>query len=86
VIERGATNHGYYCLAFTALAGVVISLYYYLGVVRAIYWSQPAPDAPPIRMSLPARLAIYVCIAGMFFLGIFSRSDGETRERSGRGV
>ncbi len=28
-------NHGYYCLIFTALAGVVISIYYYFGVVRA---------------------------------------------------
>ena len=41
VIQQGAaTNHGYYCLAFTALAGVVISLYYYFGVIRAIYWSK----------------------------------------------
>ena len=37
VLEQGATNPGYYCLAFTALAGVVISLYYYFGVIRAIY-------------------------------------------------
>jgi NADH-quinone oxidoreductase subunit N len=40
VIEPGRRNHGYYCLAFTALVGVVISLYYYFGVVRAIYWSK----------------------------------------------
>jgi len=25
VIERGATNHAYYCLAFTALVGVAAS-------------------------------------------------------------
>ena len=40
VIEQGAVNHGYYCLAFVALAGVVISLYYYFNVIRAIYWGQ----------------------------------------------
>src|SRR5471032_1136864 len=40
VIEQAPMNPGYYCLAFTALAGVVISLYYYFGVVRAIYWSE----------------------------------------------
>src|SRR5205814_7340686 len=39
VIEQGATNHGYYCLAFTALVGVVISLYYYFGVIRTVYFS-----------------------------------------------
>jgi NADH-quinone oxidoreductase subunit N len=70
VIDLGPTNHGYYCLAFTALAGVVISIYYYFKVVRAIYWGQPA-DALPIPISIPVRCAIYVCIAGMFWLGLF---------------
>jgi NADH-quinone oxidoreductase subunit N len=70
VIDLGPTNHGYYCLAFTALAGVVISIYYYFKVVRAIYWSQSS-DALPIPISIPIRCAIYVCIAGMFWLGLF---------------
>lgn len=74
VIEQGATNHGYYCLAFTALVGVVISLYYYFGVIRAIYWSKDAADLAPISMSLPMRAAIGVCIAGMFWLGLFPNS------------
>ncbi|MSU56661.1 MAG: NADH-quinone oxidoreductase subunit N [Pedosphaera sp.] len=71
VIEQGATNHGYYCLVFTALVGVVISLYYYFGVVRAIYWSKDVPDRSPICISRPMRLAVWVCIAGMFWLGLF---------------
>ncbi|MBC8096091.1 MAG: NADH-quinone oxidoreductase subunit N [Akkermansiaceae bacterium] len=70
VIEQGATNHGYYCLAFTALAGVVISLYYYFNVIRAIYWTPGATDLSPIPVSTPMRLAIYGCIAGIFFLGL----------------
>jgi NADH-quinone oxidoreductase subunit N len=64
-------NHGYYCLAFTALVGVIISLYYYFGVVRAIYWSRDTPDLSPIQLSAPVKLSIAVCIAGMFWLGIF---------------
>ena len=72
VIEQGATNPGYYCLAFTALAGVVISLYYYFGVIRAIYWSQDAPaDLSPILLSGPAKVTIAICIAGMFWIGLF---------------
>jgi len=72
VIEQGATNPGYYCLAFTALAGVVISLYYYGGVIRAIYWSKDAPaDLSPILLSGPAKVAIVICIAGMFWIGLF---------------
>ena len=71
VIEQGATNHGYYCLAFTALVGVVISLYYYFGVVRAVYFSKDTAGREPIAISWPMRLAIVVCIAGMFWLGLF---------------
>ncbi len=71
VIEQGATNHGYYCLAFTALVGVVISLYYYFGVVRAVYWSKDSGERSLIPISTPMRFAIGVCIAGMFWLGVF---------------
>ncbi len=71
VIAQGSTNPGYYCLAFTALAGIVISLYYYFGVVRAIYWSKDVPDLTPIRLSGPVKFSVCVCIAGMFWLGLF---------------
>jgi NADH-quinone oxidoreductase subunit N len=71
VIQQGAVNHGYYCLAFTALAGVVISLYYYFGVIRAIYWSKNAPDLSTIPLSGPVKFSVCVCIAGMFWLGLF---------------
>ncbi len=71
VIQQGATQPGYYCLTFTALAGVVISLYYYFGVVRAIYWGEEAKDLSPIEVSWPIRITIYGCIAGMLYLGLF---------------
>jgi NADH-quinone oxidoreductase subunit N len=71
VIEQGASNAGYYCLAFTALVGVVISFYYYFGVIRAIYWSKDIPDLSPIPMSRPMLVTVCVCIAGMFWLGLF---------------
>jgi NADH-quinone oxidoreductase subunit N len=70
VIDLGPVNHGYYCLAFTALVGVVISIYYYFGVIRAIYWGQPN-DALPIRISCPLRFAICLCIVGMLWFGLF---------------
>ena len=71
VIEQGAANHGYYCLAFTALVGVVISLYYYFGVIRAIYWSKETPDVSPISLSWPMKTVVAACVAGMFYLGLF---------------
>ena len=71
VLQQGAVNHGYYCLAFTALAGIVISFYYYFGVIRAIYWSKDVPDSTPIHLSGAIKFSIAVCIAGMFWLGLF---------------
>ena len=73
VIEAAQTtgNHGYYCLTFTALAGVVISLYYYFGVIRAIYWSEEVKDLSPIELSSPAKLSLWACIAGIFWIGLF---------------
>ena len=74
VIAEAPAHPGYYCLAFTALAGVVISLYYYFGVVRAIYWSEDPADLSPIQVSTPIRISIYGCIAGMLYLGVFPNS------------
>ncbi len=73
VIEAAQTtgNHAYYCLVFTALAGVLISLYYYFGVVRAIYWSREPKDLTVIKLSAPAKVTAWICIAGIFWLGLF---------------
>jgi NADH-quinone oxidoreductase subunit N len=71
VLAAGAANHAYYWLAFIALAGIVISFYYYFGVIRAIYWSKDAKDLSPITLSGAAKFSIALCIAGMFWLGTF---------------
>lgn len=73
VVEAAQTtgNHGYYCLVFTALAGVVISLYYYFGVIKAMYWSRETKDFSAIELSAPAMVTAWICIAGMFWLGLF---------------
>jgi NADH-quinone oxidoreductase subunit N len=61
----------FYWLIGVAIVSVVISLYYYLGVVRAVYWARSAPDMTPITISTPARLALGVCVAGMIWLGVY---------------
>ena len=75
VIERAGTDWHYYVLAGIGAAAVVISLYFYLGVGRAIYLQQPedSAQAGPIPVSKPMRLALYVCMAAIVGLGIFQR-------------
>ena len=69
-LARGATEPAYYWLVAIAIAGVVISLYYYFGVVRAIFWGKEGP-AVPIRTSTPIRACLYGCVLGMLVLGLF---------------
>lgn len=64
-------NHGYYCLVFVAIAGVVISMYYYFGVIRTMYWSREAKDLSPIPLTAPAVVTAWICLVGMFWIGIF---------------
>ncbi len=61
---------GFYALSFVAIAGVVVSLYFYFGVIRAIYWSEDAPDLTPIQISCSSRIALCLCLAGMLVLGL----------------
>jgi NADH-quinone oxidoreductase subunit N len=72
VLARGAEDPRYYGLTAVALVGVVISLYYYLSVVRAIYWSRPATESiEPLAVSRLTRGVLYACLASTLVLGIF---------------
>ncbi|HZR16919.1 MAG TPA: NADH-quinone oxidoreductase subunit N [Verrucomicrobiae bacterium] len=69
-IARGATEPAYYWLVGIAIFGVVISLYYYFGVVRAMFWAKEAPTTR-FEPSVPTRVCLYACVAGMLALGLF---------------
>jgi len=73
-LEQGGVQPAYYWLVGIAIVGVVISLYYYFGIVRAIYWSSDVPDRSPIRTSSLVQISLGVCMAGMLFLGLFPGS------------
>jgi NADH-quinone oxidoreductase subunit N len=65
-----------YALAFVGAAGVVISLYYYLGVVKRVYMHEPTQEGvggQDIPISRPMKLLLYTCLAGVFLMGIFHR-------------
>jgi NADH-quinone oxidoreductase subunit N len=72
VIEAARTNWHYYVLAGIGAGAVVVSLYYYFNVGRAIYIEE-AKDTSPILVSLPMRAGLYVCMLAMIGLGIYQR-------------
>jgi NADH-quinone oxidoreductase subunit N len=61
----------YYVLLAVAILGVLISFYYYFGVIRAIYWSKETEFLPSITVSTPMKFSLYACMSGMLFLGLW---------------
>jgi NADH-quinone oxidoreductase subunit N len=86
VIAQAPAQHAYYWLIAVAIAGVVISLYYYFGVVRAIYWSDEPADPTPIKTSKPIRLTLAACITGMLLLGIYPNPFVELADQAVRSL
>lgn len=65
-----AVKSGLIWLAAIGLLNVVVSLYYYLGVVKFMY-ARPAADETPLTISLSQRVALYASMAGIIILGIY---------------
>jgi len=70
VIERAQSDGRYYVLAGIGAASVVISLYFYLNVARAIY-IEPAASESQVPVSRPLRVALSVCMFAIIGLGMF---------------
>jgi len=69
-IFAAAINQHMIFLVSVGLANVVISMYYYLSVVRRVYSVEPA-ESSPIPLSLSLRIVLYSCIAGVILLGVY---------------
>ncbi len=65
-----AIKEGLYVLITVGLVNIVISMYYYLIVVKKMYVSEPH-DRSPLKVSGPIKVVIYVCLAGTFAIGIY---------------
>ncbi|HET6674257.1 MAG TPA: NADH-quinone oxidoreductase subunit N [Nitrospiraceae bacterium] len=65
-----AMKEGLYMLITVGLINIVISLYYYLVIVKKMYINEPL-DPSPIKTSTPMRLALYVGLAGTLVIGIY---------------
>ncbi|MEN0065627.1 MAG: NADH-quinone oxidoreductase subunit N [Myxococcota bacterium] len=52
----------------------VVSLYYYLRVVDAIFMKPPHPEAPPLTTDFGTSAAIFICAAFVVILGVVPRA------------
>ena len=70
VVQAAQADSRYYIVAFIGAAAVVVSLYYYFNVARAIYIDE-GNETTAISVSLPVRVGLYMCMLAMIGLGIY---------------
>jgi NADH-quinone oxidoreductase subunit N len=64
-----AIKEGLYALIAVGLINIIISLYYYLVVVKKMYINEPI-DPSPVAISGPMRAVVYIGLAGTLVIGI----------------
>jgi NADH-quinone oxidoreductase subunit N len=73
LVFTAAMQKGYFLLVLIAMINVVVSLYYYIQVVRAAFLLQPDEELAPIKLSGPAAILTAVMIVIIVVGGIFPR-------------
>jgi NADH-quinone oxidoreductase subunit N len=71
LLFTAAMENGYLTLILIAMANVVISLYYYLLVVKAAYLAEPELPQGSLSVSLPERILAGSLVAFMVVAGIY---------------
>jgi NADH-quinone oxidoreductase subunit N len=67
-----AAQKGYYILVLLAVLNTIISLYYYLLIVKAMFINKNETPIGRIKTGFPAKLALILCVAGIFIIGFAS--------------
>ena len=71
-IFYAAVEEGFYVLVFIALLNTIISLYYYLLVVKAMFIRQDDCVIPTIQSDGASKLSISLCVLGVLLVGLIS--------------
>lgn len=68
-----AAGEGYYMLVLFAVLNSIISLYYYLLVVKSMFIDAASEEIGQIRSSSAERIGLLLCVAGMIAIGFYGR-------------
>ena len=71
-VFMSAFGSGFKVLVFLALLNTVISLYYYLLIVKAMYMKESNNALPSIKSDPYTRASLTICVAGIILCGICS--------------
>ena len=71
LLMAGAAKGNYWLIGIAAL-NMVVSFYYYLRVVKAIFMEENPQPIEKLAIPGASRLALYICLAGMLIAGLAS--------------
>ncbi len=71
-VFSAAAAQGYYVLVFIALLNTIISLYYYLLVIKAMFLNKSENPIDAVKSDFHVKLSLVVCTLGILLVGLFS--------------
>ncbi len=71
LLTAGGSKASYWFITVAAL-NMVISLYYYLRVVRAVFMEKNEHPVENLKPGLPVKLGLIICAAGIVLIGLLS--------------
>lgn len=71
-VFASAFHSGHWLVVFLALVNTIISLYYYLLIVKAMYITPNDAPVATFRTPALARTGLFICLIGVIVLGICS--------------
>ncbi len=71
LLTAGASKGSYFFITIAAL-NMIVSLYYYLRVIRAVFMEKNEQPIEKIQIDLSAKLGLTICAAGIVLVGLLS--------------
>ncbi|MFV0390374.1 MAG: NADH-quinone oxidoreductase subunit N [Paludibacteraceae bacterium] len=71
-IFAAALEQGFYVLVLIAVVNTIISLYYYLLVVKAMFIDSSEHPIPTLKTDNYNRVSLFICTAGILLVGVFN--------------
>jgi NADH-quinone oxidoreductase subunit N len=67
-----AAKQGFYILVLIAVLNTIISLYYYLLVIKAMFLNRSDMPIPYFKSDVYSKLGLLLCVAGIIVIGFAS--------------
>ncbi len=71
-VFSAAAQQGFYVLIFIALLNTIISLYYYLLVIKSMFLNKSENPIEVVKSDVPVKISFVLCTLGILLVGLIS--------------